>query len=84
MLADMRRSPEPRRCCICDAKEKPGMDFLAHERACIQADQKRAMGPDHSRTGIFVNHNCAGCRDGALPCKQGSPNLCDNPRARND
>ncbi len=46
--------------------------------------QEKMMGPDHSRTGIFVYHNCAYCRDGELPCKQGAPNRCDNPRARND
>lgn len=40
--------------------------------------------PDHSRQGIFVYHNCWKCRDGAAPCTNGNPNLCDYPRARND
>ncbi len=40
--------------------------------------------PDQSRTGIFVNHNCAYCDSGKKPCRQGDPNRCDNPHARND
>ena len=40
--------------------------------------------PDHSRQGIFVYHNCAYCSDGKKPCKQGAPNRCSNPHARND
>ncbi len=43
-----------------------------------------SRGPDHTKTGIFVYHRCAYCQSGELPCKQGSYNLCDNPRARND
>lgn len=48
------------------------------------AERPDPRDPDHSRKGIFVYHNCAYCRDGELPCKQGHPNRCDNPRARND
>ena len=40
--------------------------------------------PDHSRSGIFVYHNCYRCKDGTLPCKSGNPNKCEYPRARND
>jgi hypothetical protein len=40
--------------------------------------------PDPSREGIFRNHNCAGCGDGARPCREGASNLCSWPRARND
>jgi hypothetical protein len=40
--------------------------------------------PDHSRQGIFVNHNCSYCHNGELPCRQGDPNRCGNPMARND
>lgn len=40
--------------------------------------------PDHSRTGIFVYHNCSKCRNGERPCVNGSPSRCDHPRARND
>ena len=74
--------PEPKRCVICDvrlSRAEPG-----HQSACIRADMDRAMGPDHSKTGIFVNHNCAYCDDGRLPCRQGAVHRCDNPRARND
>jgi hypothetical protein len=34
--------------------------------------------------GIFRYHSCAYCEDGKLPCRQGHPNRCDNPHARND
>lgn len=40
--------------------------------------------PDPSRTGIFRDHNCSYCSDGAKPCRQGSPNRCEYPHARND
>lgn len=75
---------EPRRCVVCDRREQPGENFYAHERRCIEADMARAMGPDYSRKGIFQTHNCAYCRDGELPCRQGAVHRCDNPRARND
>lgn len=39
---------------------------------------KRARDP------IFVFHNCYRCKDGAEPCKSGSPRGCEYPRARND
>ena len=45
---------------------------------------EKAMSPDYSRQGIFQTHNCAYCRDGELPCKQGGAHRCDNLRARND
>ena len=50
--------------------------------ACREKPDPR--DPDHSRSGIFVNHNCYRCRNGKLPCKQGAPNRCDYPHARND
>lgn len=46
--------------------------------------QERAMGPDYSRTGIFVDHNCWRCQSGKLPCVQRSPSQCEHPHARND
>lgn len=52
--------------------------------ATLQGKPLDPRDPDHSREGIFVYHNCAYCDDGNKPCKQGSPNRCDNPRARND
>ena len=40
--------------------------------------------PDHSRTGIFVMHNCWRCDDGKKPCVQGGPHRCEFPHARDD
>lgn len=40
--------------------------------------------PDHSRTGMFVLHNCARCDDGKKPCIAGNPRQCEYPHARND
>lgn len=40
--------------------------------------------PDHSRSGIFIHHNCWRCKSGAEPCAVGNPNDCEYPQARND
>lgn len=40
--------------------------------------------PHRARTGMFRLHNCWRCDNGAKPCAQGAPNLCEYPRARND
>ena len=40
--------------------------------------------PDHSRTGMFVYHNCWRCQHGAKPCVNGAPNRCEYPHARDD
>ena len=40
--------------------------------------------PDPSKPGIFRNHSCWACKDGEKPCRQGAPNRCEYPRARND
>ena len=40
--------------------------------------------PDHTRSGIFVYHNCSKCGNGEKPCVNGSPGRCDYPQARND
>jgi hypothetical protein len=40
--------------------------------------------PDPSREGIFRDHNCWKCQNGAKPCANGSPNRCEYPHARND
>ena len=42
--------------------------------------RKQAEG----KTGIFRDHSCWKCRDGAKPCVNGSPSRCDYPHARND
>jgi hypothetical protein len=36
------------------------------------------------RYHIFRDHNCAMCKDGELPCKEGDHDRCSNPWARND
>lgn len=40
--------------------------------------------PDPTREGIFRDHNCARCDDGAKPCVGGNPRNCEYPHARND
>jgi hypothetical protein len=40
--------------------------------------------PGQTKTGIFRDHRCWKCNDGAKPCANGSPSRCDYPRARND
>lgn len=40
--------------------------------------------PDYSRAGMFRDHNCSYCGDGKHPCRQGGPNRCEYPHARND
>lgn len=59
-------------------------DIIEILRPPTREEMEKAMGPDHSREGIFVYHNCAYCSDGKKPCVQGGAHRCDNPRARND
>lgn len=40
--------------------------------------------PDPSREGMFRDHNCWRCKDGAKPCVNGNPRQCEYPHARND
>ena len=40
--------------------------------------------PDPSREGVFRDHNCWRCKDGAEPCVVGNPRRCEYLRARND
>lgn len=39
---------------------------------------------DTTKRGIFRDHSCPYCGDGARPCRNGNPYQCGNPRARND
>jgi hypothetical protein len=39
---------------------------------------------DSTKAGIFRNHSCWACNDGAKPCRQGHPHRCEYPHARND
>ena len=47
-------------------------------------NERDARDPDPSRKGIFRDHNCWKCGDGARPCANGLPNRCEYPHARND
>jgi hypothetical protein len=46
--------------------------------------QRDPRDPDPSRAGIFRDHNCWKCRNGAHPCVAGNPLRCEYPRARNE
>jgi DNA-directed RNA polymerase subunit RPC12/RpoP len=79
----MPTDPDGLYCTYCGAKRFANRGALnAHEQ--VHRDMEKAMGPDHTKTGIFVYNRCAYCDDGRLPCIQGNPNRCGNPRARND
>jgi hypothetical protein len=45
-------NPEPRRCCVCDQREKAGMDFHAHEDACVRAQWANKSVADEACTGV--------------------------------
>lgn len=40
--------------------------------------------PDPTKEGMFRDHNCWKCKDGALLCVVGEPRRCEYPHARND
>lgn len=40
--------------------------------------------PAREQLAIFDGYTCSGCRDGEKPCREGAPNRCGWPRARND
>lgn len=50
----------------------------------LQPTRPDPRDPDPTRPGIFRGHNCGYCRDGKLPCRQGAPERCEYPHARND
>ncbi len=75
--------PDGLSCSTCGARRfRSRADLAWHEAE--HRKQEKAMGPDHSRTGIFVNHNCPRCLDGKKPCVKGNPNRCGWLHARND
>lgn len=60
-------------------------DILAAFNRSVERDFAKAMAPrENPAHPIFRNHNCAKCGSGARPCKQGTPNQCEFPHARND
>jgi hypothetical protein len=63
----------------CDWSEAGG--FQPRKPTAMEKAMGQRENPLHP---MFRGHNCAYCRDGALPCKQGTPNQCGYPHARND
>lgn len=63
--------------------ERRDTNVLSRVSDDITAALERALGPTRDRTGIFVHHDCSRCQDGALPCREGNPNTCGYPVARN-
>lgn len=53
-------------------------------RSEVEASMEKAMSDDPTKTGIFRDHNCGYCEDGAKPCVKGDPYKCEYPHARND
>lgn len=74
------------RCADCERQtemERCEDDALAAWQK-LNASRPDPRDPDHSRSGIFVHHNCWKCGSGQKPCVRGNPNGCDYSRARND
>lgn len=61
----------------------PTLEAEAKRLGIIKPDPR---DPDPSREGIFRDHNCWRCKDGALPCVKGKGRErdCDTLHARND
>jgi hypothetical protein len=56
----------------------------AARRRKERAQQEAAMSPDPTKEGVFRDHNCWKCKDGAAPCVAGNPRQCEFLHARND
>src|ERR1700689_3122659 len=90
--ANLRRSssncnaPGPGRCTVLDAmattcnRTEIPMSETQKPDPMDEYLRKSAEG----KTGIFRDHSCWKCRDGARPCVNGSPSRCNFPHARND
>jgi len=48
------------------------------ERSARQATKRAKVA------GMFRDHSCWKCKDGAAPCYEGNPRQCQYPHARND
>ncbi len=62
----------------------PTMGGAILSRNALEEKRLDPRDPDHSRSGIFVYHNCSRCNNGDKPCVEGGHNICSYPRARND
>lgn len=60
---------------------QPLLDAIGGVSKTVTSDPR---DPDPTKRGIFRDHNCARCGDGAQPCVQGHPHQCEYPHARND
>jgi hypothetical protein len=56
----------------------------ASEGALFKESAPDPRDPGPSREGIFRDHNCWKCSDGAKPCAKGHTLNCEYPHARND
>jgi len=70
------------RCPVCWGAGNRWVDEEPEERVCLTC---HATG-EFIRTGIFRDHSCSRCRDGAMPerCPSSVPGNCGEPMARND
>lgn len=59
------------------ARRKARLIYDKDRRTIVNADRP-------AKTGMFVNHSCWKCGDGARPCISGDPRQCEYPHARND
>ena len=55
--------------------------YLLQPRAPHEHDPR---DPDPTKEGIFRDHSCWKCDDGAKPCPFGPSHLCEYPHVRND
>lgn len=63
--------------------EKP-LDLVELARDILLTPYRKDPFVDTTKQGIFRDHSCPYCGDGARPCRNGNPYQCGNPRARND
>ena len=49
-----------------------------------RAMEKAMASRENPLRPMFRLHNCSYCGSGQKPCKQGNPNQCEFPHARND
>lgn len=50
----------------------------------VPREARAPRDPDLERPGIFRDHNCWKCKNGAGECVNGNPWQCEYPHARND
>lgn len=63
--------------------------WIAAGRRILEKRKQPAADPftDETKTGMFRDHSCTRCNDGAKPCPNGQTGPsrnCEHPHARND